>query len=288
MMIYGRQGVGKSTLFAQLAHSFQTGEPWLGFTPSQTGPTLMLQLDMPKGDLSRFTIRAVKNGLDLSGMHTYGAPQGFNIRNPSDREELRKECERIKPVAVMCDTIKDAYSGALKSNDDVRPILRSFQRNISGAAFLYGNHTRKKTAYVQTMEAKQGASMDDDDAFSGFADWEQVPTSSVELKEHKGKHTLVIHKHRLAEPGFKELNLTKNDYGFFQPTSPHAPILLQWPHSVPEKDRERIVALSTSVRAGCAQIAKLTGATPEAVRATYYRMRENGANPMKHLENDME
>ena len=288
MMIYGRQGIGKSTLFAQLAHTFQTGEPWMGFTPSRTGPTLMLQLDMPKGDLSKFMIRAVKNGLDMSGMAIYGSPEGFNIRSKADMQALKEECERVQPVAVFCDTINDAYGRDMNGNEEVRHVLHTFERNTGDASFIYANHSRKKSLYAQTMEAKQGAAMDDADAFSGFGAFEQVPASSVELKEHNGKYTLVLQKHRLDNPGFKELDLVKNDYGFFHPKSAHAPILLQWPHSIPEQQREKIVALSTSVRAACTQIAKLTGAKPEAVRATYYRMRERGANPMAHLENDME
>ena len=287
MMIYGRQGIGKSTLLAQLAHSFQTGEPWMGFTPSRIGPTLMLQLDMPKGDLSKFMIRAVKNGLDMNGMTICGSPEGFNIRLKADMQALREECERIEPVAVFCDTINDAYGRDVNGNEEVRHILHTFERNTGDATFIYSNHSRKKSLYVQTMETKQGTTMDDADAFSGFGAFEQVPASSVELKEHGGRYTLVLQKHRLDNPGFKELDLTKNDYGFFRPTSPHAPILLQWPHSLPERDRERIVACSTSIRAACNEIAKMTGAKAESVRAVYYRMKERGASPLAHLEDDM-
>ncbi len=287
MMIYGRQGIGKSTLLAQLAHSFQTGEPWMGFTPSRIGPTLMLQLDMPKGDLSKFMIRAVKNGLDMNGMTICGSPEGFNIRLKADMQALREECERIEPVAVFCDTINDAYGRDVNGNEEVRHILHTFERNTGDATFIYSNHSRKKSLYVQTMETKQGTTMDDADAFSGLGAFEQVPASSVELKEHGGRYTLVLQKHRLDNPGFKELDLTKNDYGFFRPTSPHAPILLQWPHSLPERDRERIVACSTSIRAACNEIAKMTGAKAESVRAVYYRMKERGASPLAHLEDDM-
>ena len=286
MMIYGRQGTGKSTLLVQLAHSFQTGEPWMGFHVNQTGPTIMLQLDMPKGDLSKFIQRTCKEGLDLSGMAIYGAPEGFNIRMKADRALLKEECEKIQPIVVFVDTVNDSFGRSLEGNEHVRDVLHNLSRTIGNAALIYTNHTRKKGAYVQAMESKQGAAMDDPDAFSGFGAWEQVATSSIELRDHNDRYQLVLQKHRLDNPGFKEIDLVKNGNGFFRPESPHAQILLQWPHSIPPKDRERVMACSTSIRAACEEIGKLAGVKPEAVRQTYYRMKKRGASPLSQLEDD--
>src|SRR5690606_535980 len=46
MMLYGRQGIGKSSLALQLAYSLTSGEPWMGFPVARSGPVIYLQLDM--------------------------------------------------------------------------------------------------------------------------------------------------------------------------------------------------------------------------------------------------
>lgn len=286
MMIYGRQGTGKSTLLAQLAHSFHTGEPWMGFQINRTGPTIMLQLDMPKGDLSKFMRRTVKNGLNMDGMTICAAPEGFNIRSKASQQALREECEDIRPVAVFVDTINDSFGRSLDGNEEVRDVLHSFRRSIGGAALIYTNHTRKKGAYIQSMEVKQGAAFDDPDAFSGFGAFEQVASSSVQLVDWKDRYRLILQKHRLDNPGFKEIDLIKNEYGFFRPDSLHAQMLLQWPHSIPKSERAEIVERCTSIRSVCDEIGHLTGVKMEAVRQTYYRMKRRGVDPLSQLQDD--
>jgi len=46
MVIYGKEGSGKSRLTYQLAQAFQTGEPWFGLNIGQTGTVLYLEMDM--------------------------------------------------------------------------------------------------------------------------------------------------------------------------------------------------------------------------------------------------
>ena len=65
IMIYGRQGLGKSTLAWQMAHSLTTGEPFLGFTPQKTGPVIYLQLDMPDGEFALLQERTARGGCSL-------------------------------------------------------------------------------------------------------------------------------------------------------------------------------------------------------------------------------
>ena len=286
MQIYGRQGTGKSTLLAQLAHAFHTGEPWMGFQINITGPSIMLQLDMAKGDLSKFVKRAIKNGLNLDGLTFFGAPEGFNIRSKSGQASLREECDKIKPVAVLCDTINDSFGRQMDSNEEVRHILHTFQRCIGNAALIFTNHTRKKGAYVQAMESKQGAAFDDPDAFSGFGAFEQVATSSICLAEWNDGYRLIFQKHRLENPGFKEISLIKNGYGFFRPNTLHTQMLLQWPISIPEERRAEVVERCTSIRSVCDEIGELTGVKAEAVRQTYYRMKRRGVDALSPLQDE--
>ena len=256
----------------------------MGFQISRTGPSIMLQLDMPKGDLSKLVKRSVKSGLDLRGLTFYGAPEGFNIRMKESQMNLRETCERLQPIAVFCDTVNDSFGRQMESNAEVRHVLQSFRHNIGNAAFIFTNHTRKKGAYVQAMESRQGAEFDDPDSFSGFGAWEQVATSSIKLCEWEDGYRLVYQKNRLENLGFRETALNKNGLGFFKPKSCHAQMLLQWPYSIPKEARESVAAQCVSISAVCEEISKLTDVKADTVRATYYRMRNKGVDTLSQLK----
>src|SRR2546426_1991174 len=61
-MLYGRPGVGTSTLALQLGCALASGDAkdwnWLGLPVKHPGDVLWVQMDMPRGEMTRLLLRA--------------------------------------------------------------------------------------------------------------------------------------------------------------------------------------------------------------------------------------
>ena len=105
-----------------------------------------------------------------------------------------------------------------------------------GGVSVYSQHQRKR---------QLGIAGDDPDAFLGRVEWETVASSSVQLEaatHGEGEETyetyaLTLRKHRLEEPGFRDLALVKDGNGFFVPKWTATVALACWPRCVPEAER---------------------------------------------------
>jgi RecA-family ATPase len=278
MQLYGRQGLGKSSLMMQLSHSFITGDPWLGFEVQKTGPVLYIQLDMAMFEAHRINQRSISAGYFPAGVvekfHVTDWEQGFDGGRPVHRTMLRRWCATNKPVAVIIDTINDAIGPHVSGNDDVRELLRKLQDAVFPEALILLNHERKKSKYEATQtEDKIG---DDDDAYLGFGAYEHKVAASLQLKRTEMGLQLMIRKVRLDKLGFSTLQLRKDDFGFFHQKHSSQQMLLQWPFCLPKVDQESVLASCTSFADVFRDIAERTNSTFEAVKQQYHREKARG------------
>lgn len=249
MMLYGRQGVGKSSLAMQLAAAFAAGTDWLCYPTSRRGKTLWLQLDMPRAELRLMLQRAetaqlFRNGTRESvifGQLFEGNVEifEFNLLDNNDYAAFLACVQEQRPVAVIVDTVSDAYEAAERrdAGEQIRDVLRRLRHAaISvGAVTVYLHHQRKRS--------QQAGLPEDGDAFLGRVQWEGFATSSLQLtkgteQEEEGvKFSLRIRKCRLASPGTDRLDLIQNEHGFFEPRPSATQAVSLWPNCVPEELR---------------------------------------------------
>lgn len=275
-MIYGRQGIGKSSMTVQFAHSIITGEPWMGFRVERTGPVIYVQIDMAQQETRRLLERASEAGLEMGDqLFVTGPEEGeesskFNILDAGDWSRLKEWCERIEPVAVIVDTIHDGYEYEQRNADVnamIRKIHRAFKTAIGGAVLVFLNHMRKqgKKGFAEKEES------DDEDSFMGGQAWEGVVAASLHLQRRKDNSlALKLRKLRLDTWPGAEVPLVKDDFGFFHAKLNDAQMLSQWPDFLPLAEREEAIASVKTKMDVFKHIAKLTGSNVAAVK-----MREN-------------
>lgn len=276
VMMYGRQGIGKSSATVQLAHSLITGEPWMGFKVERTGPVIYVQIDMAQQETRRLLERATEAGLDMGDqLYVTGPEEGeesvtFNILDPGDWTRLKEWCERVQPIAVIVDTIHDGYEYEGKNvdvNAMIRKIHRGFKSAIGGAVLVFLNHMRKQSK----KGFEKGEESDDEDSFMGGQAWEGIVAASLHLVKKKD-HSLALKLRKLrldTWPG-AEVPLVKDDFGFFHAKLNDAQMLAQWPDFLPLDEREAAIASVRTKTDVFSHIAKMTGSSLSAIR-----MREN-------------
>lgn len=274
MMLYGRQKVGKSSVITQMFHSLIHGEPWLGFPVEKSGPVVYLQLDMPKSDTRTMLDRAHAAGYDLRhGLYVPKLPERehkahFNILDPSHARELRAACDDIRPVAVVVDTINDAYEPLERGdvNSFQRRIHSEFQAAIGDAVLVFLNHRRKQ---VQTWQKEE---MDDTDGYLGGSSWAGVVTSNLELRRSRkdNKVYLELRDLRHAFPASR-IPLKQNELGFFEPDLNAAMMLMFWPGCLPLAEQAKVVPHVKSKNDVFRDIAARTGTAFDTVKKTYQR-----------------
>lgn len=278
VMIYGRQKVGKSSVTMQLFDSLINGKPWLGFGVYKTGRVLYLQCDMALAEVRRIIERAEDAGMGLrDGLFIPQLTDGeqtlnFNILNPLHSAELRAWCEELKPIAVVVDTINDAYEPDSRIGDVnsfIRKVHRSFKEAIGESALIFLNHKRKQ---IQNFK---GEEVDDEDGYLGGTAWAGVVASNLELRRNKDDRSvhLELRDLRLDTYPTSSIPLLKNVHGFFEPKLTSQMMLYQWPDCI---DPAEWAALKPAI--SCANdvfrdIAKRTATPLDTVKKQYQRHR---------------
>lgn len=246
MMIYGRQGSGKSRLSWQLCNAIASGTSWFGFEVAEPGPAIFLSIDMPRHEM----LNLVNEADSLGMMHaecyiaSEKTPSGenfmdFNLFDNDDLLTLVTWIRDIQPKLLVVDTINDAFqvpSGQYDVNKLARDVVRGFRKVMPEGAFVYINHTRKEPAF------KHGSTVDemglDRDAFLGASAWESAASSSLFLKRVSPEEAeLYITKARLAPLEFEAFKLSVGKGGFFHPDFTMKQMLSVWPRCVPEGER---------------------------------------------------
>jgi RecA-family ATPase len=271
MMIYARQGVGKSSAMMQLAHSLITGVPWIGFEVRAQGPVIYLQIDMGEQETIKLVQRAEVAGYTMHGqLYVAHAEPGdesisFDILRDEDLSVLRDLCAQVQPIAVIVDTIHDSYEHQDKYKDVnalARRVHRRFKSAVGDAVLVFLNHERKSLP-----GRKKSDEAEDHDSFMGGQAWEGVVSASVQFTRERGrKGELRLKKVRLEEKPFERLELEIDKNGFFAPKRDHRSLLLVWPDCLPEKEREAAIAKLKCKADVFREIAAITGSKYETVR----------------------
>lgn len=226
LLLYGRQGIGKSSLMWQLAHSLTTGVPWLGHHILKTGPVVYLNLDMPHLEFKQMLERARDAGMPPTSkilMPALGETESFDVLKAS--QGLADACAAVKPIALIVDTVADGYlPGSIRDiNAEVRAVIARFRRMVPDGILVLMLHDRKRSAF-STLEANEG----DADAFNGPSAWEAKATSSFRITSSKNGVKFHIKKMRLDALPYEVLPLKRTSHGFFE--TPMTPLLalLSW------------------------------------------------------------
>lgn len=147
VMVFGEPKTGKSFLAIQLCLSLKHGGDFLGFPVRETGEVIYLQLDTP-GSLWAARLKELEaadhrvgeiHQADLQTMGTWP----FNVLNPAHSLRIRQEVDRIKPIAVVIDTFKEAHQ--LPENDatDEQKVIGALTEMIQPSAMILVHHSRK-------------------------------------------------------------------------------------------------------------------------------------------------
>lgn len=221
LLLYGRQGIGKSSLAWMLAHSLTTGVPWLGHHVLKTGPVIYLNLDMPHLEFKQMLERAAAAGMPPTSkilMPALGEADAFDVLKSG--QGLLDACTTVKPIALIVDTVADGYlPGSIRDvNAEVRAVIARFRKMVPDGVLVLMLHDRKRSAF-STLEANEL----DADAFNGPSAWEAKATSSFRLTQSKNGVKFHIKKMRLDAPPYTELALKKTEHGFFE--TPLTPLL---------------------------------------------------------------
>lgn len=283
MMLYGRQGLGKSTIMMQLVHSLGTGEPWMGFPVHKTGKTLYLGVDMTDSETRAILERCEEAGLStMEHIILPRPPEGedalsFDIFDPEAWQALKELCDREKPVAVIVDAIQDTFSippAGLDVNQFNREVLKRFKLALGDAVLIFLNHRRKKSAFQS-----KGDDDDDDDSFMGGTTWESKVAASIMLgySSASNRKFLRIQKTRLAPSPGKIVLLDTTREGFFEVQLNLTQVLDMWPHCIPDPEaRQTAVDACKSQRDVFRSVATLTGEKFESVKSAFHRGKKEG------------
>lgn len=277
MMLYGRQGEGKSRLLWQMAYAIASGEPWLFYEIARPGPVVFLELDMPAAEFRIMMQQAETAGLNHPDIHVLDADDlasEFNIMSTRCLDSLRSWIVDLEPSLLILDTVNDAFY-TVKSPDvnaAASMVVRTFRELVNPGAFVYSNHTRKEPSYKPRSDEETT----DDDAFLGPGAWERQATSSISIKraeKYSEIRTFTIKKHRLAQPPVKQFDMHFDKNSFFVSHPSIKQLLLTWPIGAkepfqPETQVEIIEAVANQMRA-----------KPETVKKALQRLKQSGAVP---------
>jgi RecA-family ATPase len=165
--IYGKPKSHKSFLSAGLAHAVSQGLPeWEGFKILRHGPVAYLQVDTPREEWARRLLSLNypnKDNFFVADM--WLTPEfPFNILNPLKTEVkwLAEEMQRIKPIMVVLDTLRDIHSGDENDNTTMRNVLVELVAACRPATIVIVSHSKKTNdafGEPDIMDEQRGASV---------------------------------------------------------------------------------------------------------------------------------
>lgn len=271
MIVFGKEGLGKSRLVYQLAHAFQTGDAWFGLEVCQTGRVLYLEADMSPEQsavLVRDAAAAGMTGGDIIFPSVYGT---LNVLEPMGEQALALLQERFNPKIVVVDTATDVFDGD-EGNEAAKQAIRAFRSCFENAGIIFILHERKKSQFLQAK------GIDDEDAYLGAGEWSRKASGVVRLQGVNEQLAQInIRKTRDLVP-WKKLQVARNGHGFFEahigsPQNAKEALHL-WPN-FPGVNGDR---KASTISAVCRSIEKATEGRFKAdtVRRAFQRAQEEG------------
>ncbi len=205
MVVYGKEGAGKSRLVYQLANCFQTGEPWFGLEIGQTGTVLYLEMDMSPLESNVLVRDAYEVGFTQDQNIIFPQKRGvIDVLKATDVVALEALRERFDPLIVIVDTLTDVYEsrGAKEDiNAEIRKAIEPFRTVFDDSGNIFMLHERRKGQYLIAKEIK------DTDAMLGGGETARKASSVIQIvKTNEVMREIIIHKSRQKKP-FTELRV---------------------------------------------------------------------------------
>lgn len=151
-LIYGLPKGGKSWLALQLACAIAGGDKdWLGFRIMKQGIVLYLQLDTPRSTWRLRFQGLIREGVafkdDWFGVADRESLQYFPFdiskEQPNHMDYLQSMVARIKPVAVIVDTLRKSHSKNENDSTDMSNVISKLVAAVTPAALILVSHSKK-------------------------------------------------------------------------------------------------------------------------------------------------
>lgn len=276
MIVYGREGRGKSRIIYQLAAAIADGSSWFGCDIEDTGSVVFLQADMAPKESKAIIRAADKIGLLRPNIFFPRVFGTIDVLTPDGAKVLEGIKERFSPKVVVIDTATDVFEPKKRHGDDaangpIRECIRAFRLAFPDAGLIFVLHERKTSQFLQAK------GMEDEDSALGGGEWTRKAASVVRLKGINETHAeLQIRKTRDKRP-FTKLTLRRNAQGFFEierETLKPQQALLMWPHL---DGTTWGGELPVTVSGVCRSIEKATKGQVsfDAARKAYHRAKES-------------
>lgn len=274
MIVYGREGRGKSRILYQLGAAIADGGTWFGCAVEDRGNVVFLQADMAPKESKAIIKAASKMNLLRDNIFfptTFGI---LDVLTPEGQDVLLGIKERLDPKVLIIDTATDVYEPKMRHKDDtvnapVRECVRTFRAIFPDAGLIFVLHERKSSQFLQAK------GVEDEDSALGGGEWTRKAASVVRLKGLNDVHAeLQIRKTRDRKP-YAKLKIRRNSFGFFEPEVEDLDALqalVIWPGiaSLVVPDRVNVSSVARSIEEASGGRLKA-----ESVRRAYQRAKDS-------------
>lgn len=204
--IFGPPKSGKSYGVIQLAAAMSGGVPdWFGFPCITTGPVLYVQLDTPQGLWKDRLDTITSSGYNMNNVYFADRESldtwPFDIMIEAHFAKLRAEVDRIQPLAVIIDTVKEAHQSDENDATAMQIVYGRLVAATRPAALITISHARK-------AQLDSGPDLMNDNRGSGY-----VAGRMDAIVRWTKKH--IIYVGRAVEEG--SIKLKRLDNGLWAP-----------------------------------------------------------------------
>jgi RecA-family ATPase len=180
VLLVGAEGVGKSLLALTAAVQAASGIKVLDrFDVPFPINTLYMDLEMPR-DLTRRRLRSLAHTAELQpgALHVLLQPDGLNLLDEEDREQLFAYLQEVQPELIVVDPFYKLSLLGSSKEEDVKPVFGFLDqiRKDFGTAVVLVHHLRKRAQ----GEASRGKDTSDVYGSALFLRW---PETIVVLAE---------------------------------------------------------------------------------------------------------
>ncbi|KKL63027.1 hypothetical protein LCGC14_2179220 [marine sediment metagenome] len=152
MIIYGREGIGKSMIAMNLDMSLVGQVPWTNLDVKGEHTVIYLQMEIPHPLLHKRLMKMYGawkvlfgDKHDLLGKFYVWTEPFLKLDNPTGYKFLKMQLERVRPTVLVIDPLYKALSGNILDPNSARAFVDSMDALITefGFSLVLIHHTRK-------------------------------------------------------------------------------------------------------------------------------------------------